>query len=57
MVLLWKWLFLSKNIIIKLGLMAAASAANAKIPRKILGQWPGLTLMISNKDMNEIKII
>ena len=43
--------------LIPLGLIAAASAANAGIPNKILGSG-STTLIISNKDINDlIKIV
>ena len=48
---------LAKNVLIPLGLTAAASAADAGIHQKILGSG-STTLIISNKEMNDIiKII
>ena len=47
---------LTKNIILPLGLPAAASAADAGIQRMIHGQWPGLLFGISNKDMDKYKL-
>ena len=49
---------LIKNVINPLGLTAAASAADAGIPKKILGSGNNTTLVISNKDMDDlIKIV
>ena len=48
---------LAKTILIPLGLIAAASAADAGIHKKMLGSGT-TTLLISNKEMNDImKII
>ena len=48
---------LAKSILIPLGLIAAASAADAGIHKKMLGSGT-TTLLISNKEMNDImKII
>ena len=49
---------LAKIVLIPLGLTAAASAANAGIHKKILGSGGHTTLIISNKDIeNLIKIV
>ena len=49
---------LLKSVLIPLGLTAAASAANAGIHKKILGSGNNITLIISNKDMDDlIKIL
>ena len=49
---------LIKNVINPLGLTAAASAADAGIHKKILGSGNTTTLIISNKDMEDlIKIV
>ena len=52
---------LAKSVLIPLGLTAAASAADAGIqknPQKTLGSGNNTTLIISNKDMNNlIKIV
>ena len=49
---------LAKSVLILLGLTAAASAADAGIHRKILGSGNNTTLIILNKDMNDlIKIV
>ena len=49
---------LAKSVLILLGLTAAASAADAGIHKKILGSGNNTTLIISNKDMNDlIKIV
>ena len=49
---------LAKNVLIPLGITAAASAADAGIHKKILGSDNNATLIISNKDMNNlIKIV
>ena len=49
---------LAKSILIPLGLTAAASAADAEIHKKILGSGNNTTLIISNKDMDDlIKIV
>ena len=49
---------LAKSVLIPLGLTAAASAANAGIHKKILGSGNNATLIISNKDMDDlIKIV
>ena len=48
---------LAKSVLIPLGLTAAASAADARIHKKILGSG-NTTLIISNKDMGDlIKIV
>ena len=46
---------LAKSVLIPLGLTAAASAADAGIHKKILGSG-NTTLIISNKDMDDLKI-
>ena len=49
---------LAKSALIPLGLTAAASAADAAIHKKILGSGNNTTLIISNKDMDDlIKIV
>ena len=49
---------LAKSVLIPLGLTAAASAADAGIHKKILGSGNNITLIISNKDMDDlIKIV
>ena len=49
---------LAKIVLIPLGLTAAASAADAGIHKKILGSGNNTTLIISNKDMDDlIKIV
>ena len=49
---------LAKSVLIPLGLSAAASAADAGIHKKILGSGNNTTLIISNKDMEDlIKIV
>ena len=49
---------LAKSVLIPLGLTAAASAADAGIHKKILGSGSRTTLIISNKDMEDlIKIV
>ena len=49
---------LAKSVLIPLGLTAAASAADAGMHKKILGSGGHTTLIISNKDMEDlIKII
>ena len=49
---------LAKSVLIPLGLTAAASAADAGIHKKILGSGNSTTLIISNKDMDDlIKIV
>ena len=49
---------LAKIVSIPLGLTAAASAADAGIHKKILGSGNNTTLIISNKDMDDlIKIV
>ena len=49
---------LAKSVLIPLGLTAAASAADAGIQKKILGSGNTTTLIISNKDMEDvIKIV
>ena len=47
---------LAKTVLIPLGLTAAASAADAGIHKKILGSG-NTTLIISNEEMNDIKIV
>ena len=44
---------LAKSVLIPLGLTAAASAADARIHKKILGSGT-ITLIISNEEMNDI---
>ena len=48
---------LAKSALIPLGLTAAASAADAGIHKKILGSGNNTTLIISNKDMDDLIII
>ena len=49
---------LAKSVLILLGLTAAASAADLGIHKKILGSGNNTTLIISNKDMDDlIKIV
>ena len=49
---------LAKSVLIPLGLTAAASAADAGIHKKILGSGVHATLIMSNKDMEDlIKIV
>ena len=49
---------LAKRVLVPLGLTAAASAADAGIHKKILGSGGHTTLIISNKDMDDlIKIV
>ena len=49
---------LAKSVLIPSGLTAAASAADAGIHKKILGSGNNTTLIISNKDMDDlIKIV
>ena len=49
---------LAKSVLIPLGLTAAAAAADAGIHKKILGSGNNTTLIISNKDMDDlIKIV
>ena len=49
---------LAKSVLIPLGLTAAASAADAGIHKRILGSGGHTTLIISNKDMEDlIKIV
>ena len=49
---------LAKSVLIPLGLTAASSAADAGIHKKILGSGNNTTLIISNKDMDDlIKIV
>ena len=45
---------LAKSVLITLGLTAAASAADARIHKKILGSGNTTTLIISNDEMNDI---
>ena len=45
---------LAKNLLIPLGLTAAASAADAGIHKKILGSGGNATLIISNKDIDDL---
>ena len=45
---------LSKSVLIPLGLTAAASAADARIHKKISGSGSNTTLIISNKDMDDL---
>ena len=45
---------LAKRVLIPLGLTAAASAADAGIHKKILGSGHKTTLIISNKDMDDL---
>ena len=48
---------LAKSVLIPLGLTAAASAADAGIHKKILGSRNRTTLIISNGEINIIKIV
>ena len=49
---------LAKSALVPLGLIAEASAADAGIYKKILGSGNNTTLIISNKDMDDlIKIV
>ena len=49
---------LAKSVLIPLGLTAAVSAADAGMHKKILGSRNNTTLIISNKDMDDlIKIV
>ena len=49
---------LAKSVLIPLGLTAAAAAADAGIHKKILGSGGHTTLIISNKDIEDlIKIV
>ena len=48
---------LAKSGLIPLGLTAAASAADAGINKKILGSGNKITLIISNDEINIIKIV
>ena len=45
---------LAKSALIPSGLTAAASAADAGIHKKILGSGSNTTLIISNKDMDDL---
>ena len=45
---------LAKSVLIPLGLIAAVSAADAGIPKKILGSGHNTTLIISNDEMKYI---
>ena len=45
---------LAKSVLIPLGLTAAASAADVGIHKKILGSGGHTTLIISNKDMDDL---
>ena len=45
---------LAKGVLIPLGLIAAASAADAAINKKILGSGHNTTLIISNDEMKDI---
>ena len=45
---------LAKSVLIPLGLTAAASAADAGMHKKILGSGGHTTLIISNKDMDDL---
>ena len=49
---------LAKSVLIPLGLTTTASVADARIHKKILGSGNNTTLIISNKDMDDlIKIV
>ena len=49
---------LAKSVLIPLGLTAASSGADAGIHKKILGSGNNITLIISNKDIDDlIKIV
>ena len=45
---------LAKNVLISLGLTAAASAADARIHKKILGSGNNTTLIISDNDLEDL---
>ena len=45
---------LAKSVLIPFGLTAAASSADAGIHKKILGSGSNTTLIISNKDMDDL---
>ena len=45
---------LAKSVLIPLGLTAASWAADAGIHKKILGSGNNTTLIISNKDMDDL---
>ena len=45
---------LAKNVLIPLGLTAAASAVDTGIHKKILGPANNTILIISNKDMDDL---
>ena len=45
---------LAKSVLIPLGLTAAASAADKRIHKKILGSGHNTTLIISNDEMGDI---
>ena len=45
---------LAKSVLIPSGLTAAASAADAGVHKKILGSGNTITLIISNKDMDDL---
>ena len=48
---------LAKSVLIPLGLTAAASATDVGIYKKILGSGNTTTLIISNDEMKDIKIV
>ena len=48
---------LAKSVLIPLGLIAEASAADAGIHKKILGSGNNTTLIISNADMQDLSKI
>ena len=45
---------IAKIVLISLGLIAAASAADARIHKKILGSGHSATLIVSNKEMKDV---
>ena len=45
---------LAKSVLIPLGLTAAASVADAGIHKKILGSGNNTTIIISNKDIEDL---
>ena len=45
---------LARSVLISLGLTAAVSAVDAEIHKKILGSGSNTTIIISNKDMDDL---
>ena len=45
---------LARSVLISLGLTAAVSAVDAEIHKKILGSGGNTTIIISNKDMDDL---